>query len=54
MEYGGYSFAGMVDISKAKGSFPMTGRMGGPDNQPTAETNGQKMQIVWPKIQDDQ
>jgi hypothetical protein len=43
----------MVDISKAKGSFPMTGRIG-PDKQPSAESNGQKLQIIWPKIPDDQ
>jgi hypothetical protein len=43
VEYGGYSFAGMVDIAKATGKFNMTGRMA--NGFPQAEIDGKPIQI---------
>jgi hypothetical protein len=44
--YGGYSVAGMLDISKPTGSFHITGRMD--KGFPEAELNGTSLQIYTP------
>jgi hypothetical protein len=46
--YGGYSFAGLVDITKAPYHFHMTGRE--VNKQISAESNGQSLQIVYPPV----
>jgi hypothetical protein len=43
VEYGGYSFGGMVDIAKATGKFNMTGRMA--SGFPQAEVDGNPIKI---------
>ncbi|MGA3066857.1 MAG: hypothetical protein ABSF29_08430 [Tepidisphaeraceae bacterium] len=44
--YGGYSVAGLIDIAKPTGMFHMTGRIS--NGFPQAESNGQKLQIIYP------
>jgi hypothetical protein len=46
VEYGGYSFGGMVDIKKASGKFNMTGRM--VNGAPQAEVDGNPIKIYYP------
>jgi DNA-directed RNA polymerase subunit RPC12/RpoP len=45
VEFGGYAFAGQVNIRKATGSFHMTGRVR--DKQPQVEVNGKSAQIRY-------
>jgi hypothetical protein len=46
VEYGGYSFAGAVDLAKATGKFNMTGRL--VNGFPQAEVDGNPIQIYYP------
>jgi hypothetical protein len=51
VSYGGYSVAGLVDVSKPTGSFHMIGRK--VDGHPEAEVDGKKIVIVYPKKVDE-
>jgi len=51
MDFGGYAFGGMVNISKSTGKFHMTGRMR--DKQPVAEADGHPLKVVYRKSVDE-
>lgn len=51
MAFGGYSFAGMVNISKSTGKFHLTGRK--KNGQAEAEVDGKKLKIVYPEKKDE-